>query len=633
MADQKMNITIKAFDKTKKGFGSVTKGISRVAGAALNLKTALIGTAGIAGMGLLIKSSLDATDSLGKTARKIGVTTESLASMRYAAKLTGVETATMDMALQRFTRRAAEAAMGTGEAKDALKELGLNASDLIKMPLEEQMGDLAGAFDNVATDADKVRLAMKLFDSEGVALVNTLGLGKEGLFQMAAEAEELGIALKGSTVAGVEAANDSLTRMQMAFKGVRDQTVAALAPALGHLADFIKKEFLASIKASGGSVEKFAKNMAVTVLESVRAVIEGFARMANMIDKTLFTINEKFRQINASAAQSEIKGLYRELETLGRAEKAYESGGAPSYKTRFKLMAMSVDRDGKSVTNAIQAKNQQIQNLMNKLFSGDLKPTGGYKELFDLDGFNEVMDALVAKVNSAVPAVIEGLNPLREGFKASADAVEQAFKAMESTSGSVMMSILGSVQGILNGLMSATEKGSSKYKTLFAISKGVAVAQAIVGANLAGASTLAAYATAAPTVALAGPEALMAWNAKGAKMASLATALGYANAAVIAGTAVSSYDGGGFTGHGSRSGGVDGKGGFNAILHPNETVIDHTKGQGQGIVVNQTINVTTGVQNTVRAEIQNLMPQIAENAKAAVAVANQRGGAYSRMFS
>lgn len=40
---------------------------------------------------------------------------------------------------------------------------------------------------------------------------------------------------------------------------------------------------------------------------------------------------------------------------------------------------------------------------------------------------------------------------------------------------------------------------------------------------------------------------------------------------------LSSFNGGGFTGRGARSGGVDGKGGFPAILHPNETVIDHTK--------------------------------------------------------
>jgi hypothetical protein len=43
-----------------------------------------------------------------------------------------------------------------------------------------------------------------------------------------------------------------------------------------------------------------------------------------------------------------------------------------------------------------------------------------------------------------------------------------------------------------------------------------------------------------------------------------------------------SFDGGGFTGRGSRSGGIDGKGGFPAILHPNESVIDHRKGGGAG---------------------------------------------------
>jgi len=42
---------------------------------------------------------------------------------------------------------------------------------------------------------------------------------------------------------------------------------------------------------------------------------------------------------------------------------------------------------------------------------------------------------------------------------------------------------------------------------------------------------------------------------------------------------VGSFAGGGYTGGGARSGGVDGMGGFPAILHPNETVIDHSRGQ------------------------------------------------------
>lgn len=56
-----------------------------------------------------------------------------------------------------------------------------------------------------------------------------------------------------------------------------------------------------------------------------------------------------------------------------------------------------------------------------------------------------------------------------------------------------------------------------------------------------------------------------------------------------------SFDGGGYTGSGARSGGVDGRGGFMAIMHPDETVTDHTKGQsapgGQPITVIQNFTV------------------------------------------
>jgi len=39
-----------------------------------------------------------------------------------------------------------------------------------------------------------------------------------------------------------------------------------------------------------------------------------------------------------------------------------------------------------------------------------------------------------------------------------------------------------------------------------------------------------------------------------------------------------SFAGGGYTGNGARAGGLDGQGGFMAMLHPRETVIDHTRG-------------------------------------------------------
>ena len=97
--------------------------------------------------------------------------------------------------------------------------------------------------------------------------------------------------------------------------------------------------------------------------------------------------------------------------------------------------------------------------------------------------------------------------------------------------------------------------------------------------------------------------------------------------------AAQDFEGGGYTGAGSRSGGLDGKGGFPAMLHPNETVIDHTKGQGMSSAVSVTLNISTGVSQTVRAEIANLMPQITEATKAGVLEARQRGGSYSRALA
>lgn len=56
-------------------------------------------------------------------------------------------------------------------------------------------------------------------------------------------------------------------------------------------------------------------------------------------------------------------------------------------------------------------------------------------------------------------------------------------------------------------------------------------------------------------------------------------------------TTIPTLEGGGFTGMGARAGGIDGRGGFPAILHPNETVVDHTRGQGMGATVN--FNIST----------------------------------------
>lgn len=55
-------------------------------------------------------------------------------------------------------------------------------------------------------------------------------------------------------------------------------------------------------------------------------------------------------------------------------------------------------------------------------------------------------------------------------------------------------------------------------------------------------------------------------------------------------------------------------------------------GGGSGVTVNQTINLSTGVQQTVRTEVMSMLPQIAEASKSAVLDARRRGGSFARGF-
>ena len=56
-------------------------------------------------------------------------------------------------------------------------------------------------------------------------------------------------------------------------------------------------------------------------------------------------------------------------------------------------------------------------------------------------------------------------------------------------------------------------------------------------------------------------------------------------------------------------------------------------GGGSGTTIVQNINVSTGVQQTVRSEIRQMMPQIADSAKGAVLDAKRRGGSYGRAMA
>ena len=222
--------------RAQKATRSLSRAMARVALSATKMGIALAAAA-VAGAGVMIRSQLKAVDALAKTADKLGVTTEALAALQFQAKQAGVDTSKLNMALQRMTRRVSEAAVGTGEAQDAIKELGLNASEMIRMSPDKQLEKIADAMQSVENQADKVRLSFKLFDSEGVDLVNMLRDGSGAFEDARKEATAMGIAVDRVTAGRVEQANNAMQRFGETVRGGFVQVAAKIAPALETVAN------------------------------------------------------------------------------------------------------------------------------------------------------------------------------------------------------------------------------------------------------------------------------------------------------------------------------------------------------------------------------------------------------------
>ena len=616
-------IIISAVDKTKQGFGSVGRALGGLTKSIFSMRTALIGVAGAAGFGLLVKSSLTSIDTLAKTASKIGTTTEALGKLRFAAELSGVATTTVDMAMQRFTRRLAEAAKGTGEAKGALKELNIDARALLKLSLDEQVLALSDAFGKQKNAADKVRLAMKLFDSEGVALVNTLGLGTEALKEMFGEAESLGFIMSSEAAKGVEETNDSITKLSRVIKGIKDQFSAALAPAI-KLAVVKLQELILEAKGADGTFKTFGKSLAISFLNAAKASIMGLDKILEATASFVTEVDTLLNGQNIRAQESQIAHLSNKLkglqENLAEAKGGRNilttiselTGGLVTFNSANHTFVTGYREDINSVKQALAVAKEELLGYQK---ADDPKTPSFLRNLISAENIS-AFDDLIAAIDATgtatqkviTPDTVESLSV----YGRAVVALKQTFEDFKKN----LPSLEESVTSFTNNAMGAFTKGFT---------------DAITGAEK--------FSDAMKTMAKSVIDSLIEMLVQyyitqqifGAITSMFPTGVKTQTSAPGSSSYSPSMEGGGYTGMGSRSGGLDGKGGFGAILHPNETVIDHTKGGSTGgVVINQTINVTTGIQSTVRAEIASLMPQIAQAAKGAVVDARSRGGNFSK---
>jgi hypothetical protein len=234
-------------------------------------KMAYLGFAGaVAGAFATVASGIERQADLFDLSTRLGASAEGLSRLQYAAEQSGVSISTLNMGLQRMVRRVAEAANGTGEAKGALEELGVSAGALKQLAPEEQFAVLADKIMAVEDPADRVRLAMKLFDSEGVALIQTMQGGSEQLAKFGEESDQLGRTISTSAAQGSKQASDAITRLSSVITGGANILATQFAPEIEAAANFLATAIPRAVN--------FAKSALLLMRQGFLSVVEGVVR-------------------------------------------------------------------------------------------------------------------------------------------------------------------------------------------------------------------------------------------------------------------------------------------------------------------------------------------------------------------
>lgn len=313
MANNVVQFTIRGVDKFSKTMGRVgaalNKGVKAVASFA---KYAAAATTAVVGFVAVMAKGID---EAAKFADRIGKSVEQLSKMQFVASQAGISTEQFNMATQRMSRRVAEAAKGTGEATGALNELNINAREFKNLKLDKQYEVLSDRISKVQDPADQLRLAFKLFDSEGTAVLQMLKEGGPAMRAAAADAEHLGLVISEQAAANTEHFTDSMGRATGSLKGMGRSIAGELMPVMS------------------GMANRFADataGMRDAAVDLVQRSILGFFTMVEVIKQVGTTFKEIF--------SGNVEVLQTFLENIGK----FAVAGAKSFLAFGKGIALSI---------------------------------------------------------------------------------------------------------------------------------------------------------------------------------------------------------------------------------------------------------------------------------------------------
>jgi hypothetical protein len=174
------------------------------------------------GLAEIVTKTVETAGALNDTSIALGVTTDAIQELGYAAKLNGSSVEGMSDGIRKLSINMAAAASGSEEAAQTFRKLGVQITEGGKLRAADAViGDIAEKFKAMPDGARKVAAAVSLFGKSGASLIPTLSEGRDGLAALRQEARDLGFVLDTSTIKAGDELGDSWDRLKAAADGLR----------------------------------------------------------------------------------------------------------------------------------------------------------------------------------------------------------------------------------------------------------------------------------------------------------------------------------------------------------------------------------------------------------------------------
>lgn len=168
-----------AFDRLK----GATMGLMRELGMLQGALSSIGIAAGLAGFGAMVQKSIEAKAQLYQLSEAVGVSVESLSSLKRAASLEGVGIEDMAKGMAKLQKAMLETARGGGDAKKAFDELNLSVTQGGRLKEADKMLlELAVKLDGMSNTTQRNAYAQAILGKNYLALMPVLkNIAEEGL--------------------------------------------------------------------------------------------------------------------------------------------------------------------------------------------------------------------------------------------------------------------------------------------------------------------------------------------------------------------------------------------------------------------------------------------------------------------